>query len=68
MAKQSLFAFGLLAILFAIPAFADEGQTSEKQLSAVNLHIGGGIGVPLDPTGNFAGVGGTLPVIVTGHH
>jgi hypothetical protein len=24
------------------------------------MHTGGGIGVPLDPTGNFAGVGGTF--------
>jgi len=71
MAKSSLIVVGLLAMLFAIPAFADEGQTTEKQLSPINLHIGGGIGVPLDPTGNFAGVGGTFQAGAgpnLGHH
>lgn len=60
MLKQNLLVVGLLATLFAIPVHADEGQVTEGKVSAVDLHIGGGIGVPLDPTGNFAGVGGTF--------
>lgn len=60
MSKQSLIAFGLLATLFVIPADADDGQPTEEQVHQMNLHIGGGIGVPLDPTGQFAGVAGTF--------
>lgn len=62
MSQPSLFLVGLLATLFVIPVHADEDQPTERKVSAVNLHIGGGIGVPLDPTGNFAGVGGTFQV------
>ena len=60
MTKQNLIVVGLLATLFAIPVHADDQQVSERKVSSANLHIGGGIGVPLDPTGNFAGVGGTF--------
>jgi len=59
MAKQNLIVVGLVATLFAIPVHADETQPSPVE-SQVNLHIGGGIGVPLDPTGKFAGIGGTF--------
>lgn len=59
MPKQSLIMVGLLATLFVIPARADEGQ-GKTGPSQVNLHIGGGIGVPLNPTGKFAGIGGTF--------
>ncbi|PYU09135.1 MAG: hypothetical protein DMG37_24240 [Acidobacteria bacterium] len=58
--RKNLFVVGLVAVLFAIPAHADDDQATESHLSAVNIHIGGGIGVPMDPTGNFAGVGGTF--------
>ncbi len=58
MPRQSLIVVGLLATLLAIPVRANEGQAS-PDASQVNLHIGGGIGVPLDPTGKFAGIGGT---------
>ena len=57
MRKQSLIVFGLLVTLFAIPGRADESQGSP-----FNLHIGGGIGVPLNPTSNFAGISGTFQV------
>jgi hypothetical protein len=51
MRKQSLFVVTLLLTLFVvIPARAQEGA------SGFNLHIGGGIGTPLNPTANFAGV------------
>jgi hypothetical protein len=59
MPRQSLIVVGLLATLLAIPVRANEGQAS-PDASQVNLHIGGGIGVPLDPTGKFAGIGGTF--------
>jgi len=63
--EENLIVVGLVSALFAIPVHADDrqttdGQATESHLSAVNMHIGGGIGVPMDPTGNFAGVGGTL--------
>ena len=57
MRKQSLIVFGLLTTLFVIPARADESEGSPY-----NLHIGGGIGVPLNPTSDFAGVSGTFQV------
>jgi hypothetical protein len=60
MVRKNLIVVGLVAALFAIPVHADDGQATEPHLSAVNMHIGGGIGVPMDPTGNFAGVGGTF--------
>ena len=53
MAKQNLIVVGLVATLFAIPVHADETQPSPVE-SQVNLHIGGGIGVPLDPTGKVS--------------
>jgi len=59
MPKQIPIAVGLLATLLVIPARADEGQKSSLE-SQVNLHISGGIGVPLNPTGKFAGIGGTF--------
>lgn len=59
MPKQSLIVFGVLVTLLAGSVRADEGQASTV-VSQVNLHIGGGIGVPLDPTGKFAGIGGTF--------
>ena len=60
MAKQNLIVVGLVATLFAIPVHADETQPSPAE-SQVNLHIGGGIGVPLEPTGKFAGIGWHFP-------
>lgn len=48
---------GLLVALCVIPAMADEAQESQ-----FNFHIGGGIGVPLNPTAGFAGIGGTFQV------
>ena len=60
MVRKNLIVVGLVGALFAIPVHADDGQATEPHLSAVNMHIGGGIGVPMDPTGNFAGVGGTF--------
>jgi Outer membrane protein beta-barrel domain len=59
MPKQSLILVGLLATLFAIPVRADETKANPAE-SQVNLHIGGGVGVPLGPTSKFAGVGGTF--------
>jgi hypothetical protein len=56
--RKILFVVGLLATL-VIPVRSDEGQKSPAE-SQVNLHIGGGIGVPLYPTGKFAGIGGTF--------
>jgi hypothetical protein len=58
MVRKILIVVGLLATL-VIPVRADEDQKSPTE-SQVNLHIGGGIGVPLDPTGKFAGIGGTF--------
>ena len=60
MVRKNLIVVGLVAALFAIPVHADDGQATEPHLSAVSMHIGGGIGVPMDPTGNFAGAGGTF--------
>src|SRR6267378_3845327 len=59
-AKLSLFIIGFLATAFVIPVHGDEGQAPQDKVSQINLHIGGGIGVPLNPTGKFAGVGGTF--------
>jgi len=54
MRKQSLIVFGFLAILFVVPARAQENA------SPFNVHIGGGIGVPVSRTSDFAGVSGTF--------
>jgi hypothetical protein len=59
MPKWRLSVFGLLVTLLGGSVRADEGQANTAA-SQVNLHIGGGIGVPLDPTGKFAGIGGTF--------
>src|SRR6266404_8753703 len=59
MSKLSFTVFISLVTLLGNPVRADESQASPGT-SQVNLHIGGGIGVPLDPTGNFAGIGGTF--------
>jgi hypothetical protein len=56
MRKLKLIAFILLIASCAQPAVAQE------QGSPFNLHIGGGIGTPLNPTANFAGVSGAFQV------
>jgi Outer membrane protein beta-barrel domain len=56
MRKHWLNVFLLIAAFFAVPAWAQESANT------FNLHIGGGIGVPLNPTSNFAGVSGTFQV------
>jgi hypothetical protein len=60
MAKLSLFVIGFLATAFVIPVHGDQGQATQDKVSQINLHIGGGIGVPLNSTGKFAGVSGTF--------
>src|SRR5215469_9721138 len=57
MRSQTLVAIGLLVALFAVPAHADEAQESP-----FNFHIGGGFGVPLNPTANFTGLSGSFQV------
>src|SRR5215472_10316259 len=57
MRSQTLLAIGLLVALFAVPAHADEAQESP-----FNFHIGGGFGVPLNPTANFTGLSGSFQV------
>src|SRR5258708_38956225 len=52
---QRLAAIGLFGVLWAISV---EAQSA----SPFNLHIGGGIGVPLNPTANFAGISGTFQI------
>src|SRR5712691_4288801 len=47
-----------IALLGAFCAISAQAQSS----SPFNLHIGGGIGVPLNPTANFAGVSGTFQI------
>ena len=59
MSKLGFTVFMSLVTLLASPVRANESQAS-LGTSQVNLHIGGGIGVPLDPTGNYAGIGGTF--------
>lgn len=55
MRKQSAGLFGLLIAMFLVsPA---RGQ---EEGGRFNLHIGGGIGTPLNPTANFAGVSGAF--------
>ena len=53
---QSLIVLGFLAVLLAAPAQAQESA------SPFNIDIGGGIGVPLSRTSDFAGVSGALQV------
>ena len=52
---QRFVTIALLAVLWTI-----SGQAQSS--SPFNLHIGGGIGVPLSATSNFAGVGGTFQI------
>ena len=52
---QRLAATALLGALWTISM---QAQSS----TPFNLHIGGGIGVPLNPTSNFAGISGTFQV------
>jgi len=47
-----------IALLVALCAISAQAQSS----SPFNLHIGGGIGVPLNPTANFAGISGTFQI------
>jgi hypothetical protein len=53
---QSLIVLGFLAVLLAAPAQAQESA------SPFNIDIGGGIGVPLSRTSDFAGVSGAFQV------
>jgi hypothetical protein len=50
--------FVIIALLGALWTISARAQSS----SPFNLHIGGGIGVPLNPTSNFAGVSGIFQV------
>lgn len=47
----------LVGTAFTIPTRADEAQESR-----FNFHVGGGVGVPLNPTAHFAGLSGTAQV------
>jgi hypothetical protein len=47
-----------IALLSALWTLSGQAQSS----SPFNLHIGGGVGVPLNPTSNFAGISGTFQV------
>jgi len=53
---QTLIVLGCLAVLLAVPAQAQESA------SPFNIDIGGGIGVPLSRTSDFAGVSGAFQV------
>jgi hypothetical protein len=53
---QSLIVFGFLVVLLAAPTQAQENA------SPFNVDIGGGIGVPLSRTSDFAGVSGAFQV------
>ena len=57
MRKQLLIVVALLSIFRAVPAHAQE-----VNLSKVNLHIGGGIGVPTGRTADFAGISGAFQI------
>ena len=57
MRKHLLIAVVLLSVFRAVPAHAQE-----VNLSKVNLHIGGGIGVPTNRTGDFAGISGAFQI------
>ena len=57
MRKQLLIVVALLSIFRAAPAHAQE-----VNLSKVNLHIGGGIGVPTGRTADFAGISGAFQI------
>jgi hypothetical protein len=52
---QSFVGIVLLGALWGISAQA-------QSPSPFNLHVGGGIGVPVNPTANFAGISGTFQV------
>jgi hypothetical protein len=56
MRMQSLIVFGFLVVLLAVPTQAQENA------SPFNIDIGGGIGVPLSRTSDFAGVSGAFQV------
>jgi hypothetical protein len=53
---QSVIVFGFLVVLLAAPTQAQENA------SPFNIDIGGGIGVPLSRTSDFAGVSGAFQV------
>ncbi len=57
MCKHLLIVVALLSIFRAVPAHAQE-----VNLSKVNLHIGGGIGVPMNRTADFAGISGAFQI------
>jgi len=57
MLKHGLIAISFLGLLLALPSRADEAQESP-----FNFHIGGGFGVSVNPTANFAGLGGAFQV------
>lgn len=53
LSKRLLISIGLLTVSLVVPVWAqDEGK--------LNFSAGGGINVPLNPTANFAGVGGNF--------
>jgi len=64
--KKAFIGIGLLVLLRTMPA-QGQGQEpppdfNQAQNSPLNFHIGGGIGVPLNPTATFAGINGAFQV------
>jgi hypothetical protein len=56
MSKRTVFTIGLLSVACIIPIRA-QNQNEEGKL---NFSMGGGLSVPLNPTANYAGVGGSF--------
>ena len=56
MHRWSLIAGALLVILAAVSGYSQDAHLP------FNVHIGGGIGVPLNPTANFVGISGTFQI------
>ena len=68
MPKQALIVLALLGAASvvsaqmqdSVPGAPGPSQTSREEFHLLNLHLGGGIGVPLNPTARFAGVSGNF--------
>src|SRR5215471_9724163 len=56
MLRRTIFAIGLLSAVCIIPVQA-QNQNEEGKL---NFSMGGGLSVPVNPTANYAGVGGSF--------
>jgi hypothetical protein len=61
MFRNSVIAIALFGIAVGIPMQAQEA-TNKAENSLVNFHIGGGFGIPLNPTARFAGLSGSFQV------